>query len=66
MSPQPVSEYNSEEYLFGKAFPWLFPSGFGDISFYNETKMNETQWGEMILHYQDGHFAMCKMWGFLH
>ena len=64
LSENAVSEFDSEDYLFGKAFPWLFPGSFGDYKFFREFNIDEARWANMLLNYEDGRFGMCKMWGF--
>ena len=63
-SDQAISEYSSTEHLFPKAFPWLFPGGYGDFAAYQEDKITIAEWCEKLLHYYDGRFAKDKMWGF--
>jgi hypothetical protein len=35
-SPTPINEYDEENSLFTRAFPWLFPGGVGDFGQYRE------------------------------
>ena len=63
ISSQPFCEYK-EEHLFCKAFPWLFPGGYGD---YNETRIKQVHagdWAQQMLYYYDGRFARDKIWCF--
>ena len=60
----PVNEYDTTEKIFCKAFPWLFPGGFGDFNDYSETKETVDHWMKRLLYYQDGRFARDKMWSF--
>ena len=64
VSEEPINEYDEDERLFCKAFPWLFPGGVGDINDYRENKMHPGDWAENLLLYKDGRFARDKMWSF--
>ena len=35
-SPAPINEYDEENSLFTRAFPWLFPGGIGDFDQFRE------------------------------
>ncbi len=64
VSPEPVNEYDSNEKLFCKAFPWLFPGGNADVNDYRTRKITPTEWAERLLMFEDGRFATDKMWCF--
>ena len=64
VSATPVSEYDTSERLFCKAFPWLFPGGVGDFNDYREKDIKVQNWAKRLLYYQDGRFAKDKMWSF--
>lgn len=64
VSPDPVSEYDSTEEVFCKAFPWLYPGAFGDINNYRSKPISATDWAQRQLHFEDGRFARDKMWCF--
>jgi hypothetical protein len=64
VSPDAINEFNHEESLFCKAFPWLFPGGVGDFNDYRERNFSETEWAKRLLQYEDGRFAKDKMWSF--
>ena len=56
-SPTPINEYDQENSLFTRAFPWLFPGGIGDFGQFRDKKMNVADWARNMLYYQDGRFA---------
>lgn len=60
---QAINEYTDDD-LFPKAFPWLFPGGVGDFNHYRKHKLDVNDWIKMLLHYEDGRFAKDKMWTF--
>ena len=62
-SETPVSEYDNVR-IFARAFPWLFPGGFGDIRDYNNPEQNITEWGRRLLYYEDARFATDKIFCF--
>jgi hypothetical protein len=64
VSSHPVSEYDTTEKLYCKAFPWLFPGGVGDINDYRERSFTASEWARRLLDYEDGRFASDKMWCF--
>ena len=64
VAKEAVTEYDSESNLFPKAFPWLFPGGYGDYKAYKEEKMTVSDWARRMVLYQDGRFAKDKLWGF--
>ena len=65
VSEVPVDEYDKDECLFAKAFPWLFPGGLGDVNGYcDEEKLSIDGWAKKLLLYKDGRFAKDKMWSF--
>ena len=64
VSSDPVSEYDTTEKLYCKAFPWLFPGGVGDINDYRERTFTASEWARRLLDYEDGRFASDKMWCF--
>ena len=43
-SPVPINEYDEENSLFTRAFPWLFPGGIGDFGQFIDTKLNVSDW----------------------
>ena len=57
---RPVSEYGDRK-IFANAFPWLFPGGIGDV---RDHKGDMTEWGKMLLYYEDGRFAKDKIFCF--
>ena len=59
-----VTEYDTESNVFPKAFPWLFPGGFGDYRHFREEKLTVSDWARRMLLYEDGRFAKDKFWGF--
>ena len=59
----PVSEYD-EIRIFPRAFPWLFPGGFGDIKDFENSDANLASWGRRLLYYEDGRFAQDKLFCF--
>ena len=63
ISNLPVNEFGSTR-IFCRAFPWLFPGGYGDIIDMPNMNQNLSQWGKRMLHYQDGRFAKDKLFCF--
>jgi hypothetical protein len=63
VSPDPVSEY-TEQYLFEKAFPWLFPGGCGGYDSMKNPKPTLAEWMRKTILYEDGRFSRDKMWSF--
>ena len=63
-SPTPINEYDEENSLFTRAFPWLFPGGYGDFGQYREKQMNVSDWTRNMLYYKDGRFAKDRIWCF--
>lgn len=67
IDPTPIDEFDSSNRIFCKAFPWLFPGGYGDfVDFVPEGTKNKHigQWGEQLLYYEDGRFAKDKFFCF--
>jgi hypothetical protein len=60
---KPTNDF-SDEQLFCKAFPWLFPGGVGDFNDIRKTPLTEADWAENLLHNEDGRFARDKLWCF--
>jgi hypothetical protein len=58
--PIAVSEY-SDVRIFCRAFPWLFPGGFGDVK---DHAGDMNKWGEYLLYYEDGRFTRDKFFCF--
>ena len=59
-SPIPINEFGSTR-IFARAYPWLFPGGFGDVKdFPGDCRC----WGEHLLLYKDGRFAKDKFFNF--
>ena len=63
-SPTPINEYEENNSLFTRAFPWLFPGGYGDFGQFRDKKMNVGDWTRRMLYYQDGRFAKDRIWCF--
>lgn len=63
-SPNPINEYDQENSLFTRAFPWLFPGGVGDFGQYRDKKLNVSDWARNMLYYKDGRFAKDRIWCF--
>jgi len=61
ISSDAVSEYGDKR-IFVNAFPWLFPGGIGDIKDFPSKNLSD--WGKMMLYYEDGRFASDKIFGF--
>jgi hypothetical protein len=59
-----LSEYDADQRLFVKAFPWLFPGGIGDYHDHQQHQLTVNEWMQRCALYVDGRFAMDKMWGF--
>ena len=64
-----VSEYDDNEEIFAKAFPWLFPGGDGDVNmFHNDRPYEGNEWIKFWIHkmlyFKDGRFAKDRMWCF--
>jgi hypothetical protein len=64
VNPKPVSEYDTQNGLFAKAFPWLFPGGRGDFYQFRNNKLSVSEWVKNLVLYEDGRFAKDRMWGF--
>jgi hypothetical protein len=58
-----VSEYGSTR-IFARAFPWLFPGGFGDIKDFPNHEKAIPEWGRRLLYYEDGRFCKDKIFCF--
>jgi hypothetical protein len=43
-SPKPINEYEEDNSLFTRAFPWLFPGGLGDFGQYRDKKITVGDW----------------------
>lgn len=63
VSDMPVNEYGDTR-IFARAFPWLFPGGYGDIRDFPNHDMNLATWGKRLLYYEDGRFAKDKLFCF--
>ena len=63
-SPTPINEYDEDSSLFTRAFPWLFPGGYGDFEQYRDKKLNVSDWTRNMLYYKDGRFAKDRIWCF--
>jgi hypothetical protein len=61
----PINEYDEDNSLFTRAFPWLFPGGYGDFGQYRDRKLNVSDWTRNLLYYRDGRFARDRIWCFL-
>ena len=59
----PVSEYGDVR-IFARAFPWLFPGGYGDIRDFPNSERVIPEWGKRLLYYEDGRFAKDKLFCF--
>ena len=55
-----VNEYSNLK-IFARAFPWLFPGGFGDL---NDFPQSLGDWGSLMLFYEDARFAQDKIFCF--
>ena len=64
ISPKPITEFDVGNSLFTKAFPWLFPGGYGDFGQQKELTLNVSDWARSMLYYQDGRFAKDRIWCF--
>lgn len=60
ISEKPVNEY-SDSKIFCRAFPWLFPGGFGDPIDYPQSI---GQWGSQMLFYEDARFIADPIFSF--
>lgn len=60
----PVSEYG-DVHIFARAFPWLFPGGFGDIRDFPNSERVIPEWGKRLLYYENGRFEKDKLFCFL-
>lgn len=63
VSDMPVNEYDDTR-IFARAFPWLFPGGYGDIKDFENSEANLASWGRRLLYYEDGRFAADKLFVF--
>jgi Helitron helicase-like domain at N-terminus len=59
----PISEFDNIK-IFARAFPWLFPGGYGDIKDYDSPDKQLTSWGRRLLYYEDARFAKDKIFCF--
>ena len=59
----PISEYDNTR-IFARAFPWLFPGGYGDIKDFANPEQNMNEWGKRLLYYEDARFATDKIFVF--
>ena len=57
VSSDPVREYQSDNFLFERAFPWLFPGGIGGYLSIPLPRPNINIWMERMMRYYDGRFA---------
>ena len=55
-----VNEYSNIK-IFARAFPWLFPGGFGDPKDFPQSL---GEWGSLMLFYEDARFAQDKIFCF--
>ena len=62
-SPDPINEYDDSS-LFTRAFPWLFPGGYGDFGQHRNKTLNVSDWARNMLFYKDGRFAKDRIWCF--
>ena len=60
ISTEAVNEY-SDTKIFARAFPWLFPGGFGDPKDFPQSLGD---WGTLMLFYEDTRFAVDKIFTF--
>lgn len=58
--PVAISEFSATR-IFARAFPWLFPGGYGDVK---DFPCDVGKWGEYLLYYEDGRFAKDKYFCF--
>jgi hypothetical protein len=59
--PNAVREFTDQD-LFPKAFPWLFPGGTGGFKQYRECQIDLNDWIHILmLRYEDGRFASDRM-----
>lgn len=58
--PVAINEYSSTR-IFARAFPWLFPGGYGDVKDYPG---DINKWGENLLYYEDGRFCTDRFFSF--
>ena len=65
-SPEPINEYEEDNSLFTRAFPWLFPGGLGDYGQFRNKKITVGDWARNLLYYKDGRFAKDRIWCFLY
>jgi hypothetical protein len=65
-SPEPINEYEEDNSLFTRAFPWLFPGGLGDFGQFRNKKITVGDWARTLLYYKDGRFAKDRIWCFLY
>ena len=63
-SPEPINEYEEDNSLFTRAFPWLFPGGLGDFGQFRNKKITVGDWARNLLYYKDGRFAKDRIWCF--
>ena len=64
VAPKPLNEYGVGNSLFTRAFPWLFPGGYGDFGQWRQKQPNVSDWARSMLYYRDGRFAKDKIWCF--
>ena len=64
VSKIPISEYDATAFLFGRAFPWLFPGGVGDFLDYRKETIRVQDWVNSLMCYYDGRFAKDKLFSF--
>ena len=65
-SPTPINEYEEDNSLFTRAFPWLFPGGYGDFGQFRDKKLTVGDWTRRMLYYQDGRLQRIEYGAFLH
>ena len=61
----PVNEFNTER-IFADSYPWLFPGGFGDITYLSKSKQrtNAIPWTKKLMRWKDGRFMSDPLFTF--
>jgi len=57
------SEYDHTKHFFVNSYPWLFPSGVGDIYDLEQGEIPIKEWGRHLLRYYDGRFLEDPLFG---
>ncbi len=57
------SEYNHTKQIFVHSYPWLFPSGIGDIYDLEQGEIPIKEWGQYLLQYYNGRFLEDSLFG---